>query len=208
MSKQNQENRNSISFSEKEMNRYNRHFILQNFGIEAQQKLKNTRLLVIGCGGLGNPLLLYLCAAGVGTIGIIDFDVVDESNLQRQVLFTIEDIGELKVVAAKKRLEKLNPYVNFEIHTTKLTTKNALELFENYDLVADGTDNFSTRYLVNDACVLLQKPLIYASIFQYEGQVSVFNYTDKNGITCQTTETSSLLHQKMDKSPIVLKVVF
>jgi adenylyltransferase/sulfurtransferase len=127
--------------------------------------------------------LLYLTAAGVGTIGILDFDVVDETNLQRQVLFTIEDVGTSKARAAKRRLEKLNPYINFNVHETRLTSDNALEIIKDYDLVADGTDNFPTRYLVNDACVLLGKPNVYASIFRFEGQVSVFNYTNKEGIT-------------------------
>ncbi|HEY4334267.1 MAG TPA: ThiF family adenylyltransferase, partial [Puia sp.] len=134
-----------------------------------------------GSGGLGSPVLLYLAAAGVGTIGIVDFDVVDDSNLQRQVLFGVDEIGKPKVEAAKRRLEALNPYIQLKIYNTHLNSQNALEIFKDYDVIADGTDNFPTRYLVNDAAVLLGKPNIYASIFQFEGQVSVFNYRDKQG---------------------------
>jgi adenylyltransferase/sulfurtransferase len=174
---------NTISFNKQELERYSRHLIIPEFNIDGQRKLKASKVLVVGTGGLGNPLLLYLTAAGVGTIGILDFDVVDETNLQRQVLFTIEDVGTSKARAAKRRLEKLNPYINFNVHETRLTSDNALEIIKDYDLVADGTDNFPTRYLVNDACVLLGKPNVYASIFRFEGQVSVFNYTYKEGIT-------------------------
>jgi molybdopterin/thiamine biosynthesis adenylyltransferase/rhodanese-related sulfurtransferase len=171
----------SIHFSKEELERYNRHIIIPDFGIEAQQKLKAAKVLVIGSGGLGSPLLLYLAAAGVGTIGIVDFDTVDQSNLQRQVLFGISEVGKPKVEAAKARLESLNPYIQINTYNTQLTSKNALELIHQYDVVADGTDNFPTRYLVNDASVIAGKPNVYASIFQFEGQVSVFNYTDKNG---------------------------
>jgi molybdopterin/thiamine biosynthesis adenylyltransferase/rhodanese-related sulfurtransferase/molybdopterin converting factor small subunit len=172
-----------ISFSKEELARYNRHIIIPDFGLDAQKKLKASKVLVVGSGGLGSPVLLYLAAAGVGTIGIVDFDVVDDSNLQRQVLFGVENIGQLKVDAAKKRLEQLNPYINIVTYNTQLTSKNALEIISQYDVVADGTDNFPTRYLVNDASVIAGIPNVYASIFQFEGQVSVFNYTDKNGVT-------------------------
>ncbi|HTQ66244.1 MAG TPA: molybdopterin-synthase adenylyltransferase MoeB [Puia sp.] len=173
----------NINFSKEELARYNRHIIIPEFGLEAQQKLKASKVLVIGSGGLGSPVLLYLAAAGVGTIGIVDFDVVDDSNLQRQVLFGINEIGKPKVEAAKRRLESLNPHVKFNIYNTHLNSQNALDIIKDYDVIADGTDNFPTRYLVNDASVLLNKPNVYASIFQFEGQVSVFNYTDKNGET-------------------------
>lgn len=173
----------TITFNKKELERYSRHLIIPEFNIEGQRKLKKAKVLVVGAGGLGSPLLLYLTAAGVGTIGILDFDLVDETNLQRQVLFTTEDVGKSKVQAARKRLEKLNPYVKFITHETRLTSSNALEIIKDYDLVADGTDNFPTRYLVNDACVLLAKPNVYASIFRFEGQVSVFNYTNEKGET-------------------------
>ena len=170
-----------IKFSKEELARYNRHIIIPEFGFEAQQKLKAAKVLVIGCGGLGSPVLLYLAAAGVGNIGIIDFDVVDDSNLHRQVLFGVDDIGKPKVEAAKRRLQSLNPHINIELYNTQLTSQNALDIIKNYDVVADGTDNFPTRYLVNDACLLLDKPNVYASIFQFEGQVSVFNYVNAKG---------------------------
>lgn len=168
-------------FSKEELARYDRHIIIPEFGLEAQKKLKASKVLVVGSGGLGSPLLLYLAAAGVGTIGIVDFDVVDDSNLQRQVLFGINEVGKPKVEAAKQRIQTLNPFINVNVYNTQLTSKNALSIIENYDLVADGTDNFPTRYLVNDACVLLGKTNVYASIFQFEGQVSVFNYKSKEG---------------------------
>src|SRR5258708_2903356 len=168
-------------FSKEELARYNRHIIIPGFGMEAQQKLKAAKVLVIGSGGLGSPVLLYLAAAGVGTIGIVDFDVVDDSNLQRQVLFGVDEIGKPKVEAAKRRLAALNPYIQLNIYNTHLNSQNALDITRDYDVIADGTDNFPTRYLVNDAAVLLGKPNVYASIFQFEGQVSVFNYRDKQG---------------------------
>ena len=170
-----------INFTKEELARYNRHIIIPEFGIEAQKKLKAAKVLVIGSGGLGSPLLLYLAAAGVGTLGIVDLDVVDDSNLQRQVLFGVQDIGTPKVEAAKIRLKQLNPHIKIKTYNTQFTSKNALEIIKDYDVVADGTDNFPTRYLVNDASVLAKIPNVYASIFQFEGQVSVFNYTDKNG---------------------------
>ncbi|HZG23121.1 MAG TPA: molybdopterin-synthase adenylyltransferase MoeB, partial [Chitinophagaceae bacterium] len=168
-------------FSAAELARYNRHIIIPEFGLEAQEKLRDSKVLVVGSGGLGSPVLLYLAAAGVGTIGIVDFDVVDDSNLQRQVLFGVTEIGKPKVEAARRRLEELNPYIKLNIYNTQLTSENALDIIKQYDVVADGTDNFPTRYLVNDACVLLNKPNIYASIYQFEGQVSVFNYRNKEG---------------------------
>ena len=170
-----------INFTKEELARYNRHIIIPDFGLEAQKKLKAAKVLVIGSGGLGSPLLLYLAAAGVGTLGIVDLDVVDDSNLQRQVLFGVQDIGTPKVEAAKIRLKQLNPHIKIKTYNTQFTSKNALEIIRDYDVVADGTDNFPTRYLVNDASVLAGIPNVYASIFQFEGQVSVFNYTDKNG---------------------------
>ncbi|WP_420581429.1 molybdopterin-synthase adenylyltransferase MoeB [Reichenbachiella sp.] len=170
-----------VNFSKEELERYSRHLIIPEFNIEGQRKLKEAKVLVVGTGGLGSPLLLYLTAAGVGNIGILDFDVVDDSNLQRQVLFTVEDVGKPKSEAAKARLEKLNPHVNFTVHNTMLTSENALDIVKDYDVVADGTDNFPTRYLVNDACVILDKVNVYASIFRFEGQVSVFNYKSSDG---------------------------
>lgn len=169
------------TFSKEELARYSRHLILPEFNIEGQRKLKEAKVLVVGTGGLGAPLLQYLTAAGVGSIGVVDFDTVDASNLQRQVLFETADIGKSKVEAAIARLGAQNPNVRFISHDLRLTSENALELIAKYDLVADGTDNFPTRYLVNDACVLLGKPNVYASIFRFEGQASVFNLQEKDG---------------------------
>ena len=168
-------------FTKEELARYDRHIIIPGFGMEAQLKLKAAKVLVIGSGGLGSPVLLYLAAAGVGTLGIVDFDVVDDSNLQRQVLFGVDEVGKPKVEAAKRRLEALNPYIRIQLHNTHINSQNALDIIKDYDVIADGTDNFPTRYLVNDASVLLGKPNVYASIFQFEGQVSVFNYRDSQG---------------------------
>lgn len=173
-----------MGFSDEERERYSRHLILENFGEEAQQKLKAARVLVIGAGGLGCPALLYLTAAGVGCIGIVDDDAVSLSNLQRQVLYTIEDLGQNKAVAAKKRLSSLNPHVHFNTTQLRITAENALDLIKDYDVVIDGTDNFSTRYLLNDACVILKKPLVYGAIFKFEGQVSVFNLDDGPTYRC------------------------
>ncbi len=170
-----------IQFSKEELTRYNRHIIIPEFGLAAQQKLKAARVLVIGSGGLGSPLLLYLAAAGVGTLGLVDYDHVEDSNLHRQVLFGVDAIGLSKVDAAKERLLNLNPHININVYETQLTAKNALTLLKDYDVIADGTDNFPTRYLINDACVILGKTNVYASIFQFEGQVTVFNYLNSQG---------------------------
>ena len=168
-------------FSKEELERYSRHIIIPEFNIEGQRKLKEAKVLVIGAGGLGSSLLLYLAAAGVGTLGIVDFDVVDESNLQRQVLFGVQDVDSPKVEAAKKRLKSLNPHITINTYDTVFSSSNALDLIKDYDIVADGTDNFPARYLVNDACVLLGKVNVYASIFRFEGQLSVFNKLLKDG---------------------------
>jgi sulfur-carrier protein adenylyltransferase/sulfurtransferase len=158
-----------------EIARYSRHLILPEVGMEGQQKLKAAKVLCVGTGGLGAPLGLYLAAAGVGTLGLIDFDVVDASNLQRQIIHSTETVGMLKVDSAEKMLKGLNPNLNVVKHNTMLTSANALEIFKDYDVIADGTDNFQTRYLVNDACVLSgNKPNAYASIFRFEGQASIF----------------------------------
>ncbi|HEX7016801.1 MAG TPA: molybdopterin-synthase adenylyltransferase MoeB [Cyclobacteriaceae bacterium] len=169
--------------SKEELARYSRHIAMEGFGLEAQQKLKAARVLVVGAGGLGSPALLYLAAAGVGTIGVVEFDRVDDSNLQRQVLYSVGDVGKSKAEVAKQQLLALNPHIKVEVHETRLTSENALSIIAPYDVVADGTDNFATRYLVNDACVMLGKPNVYASIFRFEGQVSVFNYRDAEGKT-------------------------
>ncbi|CAN5353107.1 adenylyltransferase/sulfurtransferase MoeZ [soil metagenome] len=170
-----------MSFSKQELERYSRHIIIPEFGIEGQRKLKEAKVLVVGTGGLGSPVLLYLAAAGVGTIGIVDFDKVDDSNLQRQVLFGVGDVGRPKVDAAADRLRALNPYINIVTYNVQLHSSNALEIFKDYDLVADGTDNFPNRYLVNDAAVILGKTNVYASIFRFDGQVTVFNYKYADG---------------------------
>ncbi|MGB4847484.1 MAG: molybdopterin-synthase adenylyltransferase MoeB, partial [Saprospiraceae bacterium] len=170
-----------ITFNKEELERYSRHIIIPEFNIEGQRKLKRARVLVVGTGGLGAPLLLYLTAAGIGTIGIVDFDIVEKSNLQRQVLFTTSDVGRPKVEAARDRLAALNPFVNFELFNTRLDRTNALEIISTFDIVADGTDNFPTRYLVNDACVFAGKINVFASIFRFEGQASVFNFLYPDG---------------------------
>ncbi|GIV35922.1 MAG: molybdenum cofactor biosynthesis protein MoeB [Cyclobacteriaceae bacterium] len=164
-----------MKLTEKELQRYSRHLVLKEFGREAQEKLRQASVLVVGAGGLGCPLLLYLTAAGTGKIGIADFDTVQESNLQRQVLFTTEDLGRNKAEAAAKRLLLLNPHVSFQVYPFRLAPANIAEVIAPYDVVVDGSDNFATRYLVNDACVVYEKPLVYGSILQYEGQLAVFN---------------------------------
>ena len=161
--------------SQSELIRYSRHLVLDEFGLENQLKLKQSRVLVIGAGGLGSPALLYLAAAGIGKIGIVDFDNVDMTNLQRQVIFTSEDVGKNKADAAADRLKGLNPLIEIKSYPLKITSANALDLLKDYDVVLDGSDNFPTRYLINDACVLLRKPLVHGSILKFEGQVSVFN---------------------------------
>jgi len=161
-----------------ELSRYSRHLILPEVGINGQKKLKAAKVLVVGAGGLGSPVSLYLTAAGVGNIGLVDFDIVDESNLQRQVLFGVDQVGKSKVKSAQERLESLNPNTNFILHEEPLNSHNALDIIKDYDMVVDGTDNFPTRYLVNDACVLLGKPNVYGSIYRFDGQVSVFNHED------------------------------
>jgi adenylyltransferase/sulfurtransferase len=167
-----------------EISRYSRHLILPEVGMEGQQKLKAARVLCVGTGGLGAPLALYLAAAGVGTIGLVDFDTVDSSNLQRQIIHSTATVGKLKVDSAEIMLKGLNPHLNVVKHNTMLTSANALEIFREYDIIADGTDNFQTRYLVNDACVLLGKPNAYGSIFRFEGQASVFATEDAPCYRC------------------------
>lgn len=168
--------------SREEVNRYSRHLLIPNVGMEGQRRIKNAKVLVIGAGGLGSPTLLYLAAAGVGTLGIIDFDRVDESNLQRQIIHTVDSIGELKVESAKRAIHQLNPHIKVETYTDRLEPDMAVELFSRYDLILDGTDNFATRYLVNDACMLADKPYVWGSIFRFEGQVSVFWENAPGGI--------------------------
>ncbi len=167
------------ALSNEEVLRYSRHLILPDVGMDGQRKLKASRVLLVGAGGLGSPLGLYLAAAGVGTLGLVDFDVVDESNLQRQIIHGTKDIGRPKLESARDRIRDVNPHVHVEPYQTRLTSVNALEIIADYELVIDGTDNFATRYLTNDACVLLGKRNVYGSIFRFEGQASVF--ADENG---------------------------
>src|SRR6202034_1644468 len=160
--------------SNDEIARYSRHLILPEVGMEGQQKLKAATVLCVGTGGLGSPLALYLAAAGVGTLGLVDFDVVDSSHLQRQIIHSTKDVGRLKLDSAQEKLKATNPHMNIVKYNTMLLSANAMEIFKDFDIMADGTDNFQTRYLVNDACVLSGKPNVYGSIFRFEGQASVF----------------------------------
>jgi molybdopterin/thiamine biosynthesis adenylyltransferase/rhodanese-related sulfurtransferase len=174
----------TAELSVEEIQRYSRHVIIPDVGMDGQRRLKSARVLVIGAGGLGSPALLYLAAAGVGTIGLVEFDEVDESNLQRQIIHGQSDVGRPKAESARDAISETNPYVRVELHQTRLDSDNALEIFADYDLIVDGTDNFATRYLVNDAAVLLGKPYVWGSIYRFEGQASVFwnehgpNYRD------------------------------
>ncbi|MEH2373718.1 molybdopterin-synthase adenylyltransferase MoeB [Nostoc sp.] len=169
-------NLDEIQLTKDDYERYSRHLILPEVGLEGQKRLKAASVLCIGTGGLGSPLLLYLAAAGIGRIGIVDFDVVDTSNLQRQVIHGTSWVGKPKIESAKNRIHEINPYCQVDLYETRLSSENALEILQPYDIVVDGTDNFPTRYLVNDACVLLNKPNVYGSILRFEGQASVFNY--------------------------------
>ncbi len=165
-----------VTLSKDEILRYSRHLIVPEVGMEGQLKLKQASVLLIGTGGLGAPLALYLTAAGVGRIGLVDFDVVDFTNLQRQVIHFTSDVGRKKLESAANKMREINPFVQIDLHETALTSENALDILKNYDIIVDGTDNFPTRYLVNDACVLLNKPNVYGSIFRFEGQATVFAY--------------------------------
>jgi adenylyltransferase/sulfurtransferase len=174
--------------SPEELLRYSRHLILPNVELRGQRLLKAARVLVVGAGGLGSPVALYLAAAGVGTLGLVDFDVVDVTNLHRQILHGTKDVGRPKLDSARDRIRDTNPHVRVEAHETRLTSANALEILRDYDLVVDGTDNFATRYLTNDACVLLDKPNVYGSIFRFEGQASVFSTADGPCYRCLIPE--------------------
>jgi sulfur-carrier protein adenylyltransferase/sulfurtransferase len=171
-------NLEEIELSKEEYQRYSRHIILPEVGLEGQKRLKAASVLCIGTGGLGSPLLLYLAAAGIGRIGIVDFDIVDSSNLQRQVIHGTSWVGKPKIQSAKTRILEINPYCQVDLYETRLTSENALDILKPYDVVIDGTDNFPTRYLTNDACVLLGKPNVYGSILRFDGQATVFNYQD------------------------------
>ncbi|HWO59406.1 MAG TPA: adenylyltransferase/sulfurtransferase MoeZ [Umezawaea sp.] len=164
----------AAELTKEEVARYSRHLIIPDVGVDGQKRLKNAKVLVVGAGGLGSPALLYLAAAGVGTLGVVDFDIVDESNLQRQVIHGQSDVGKPKAESARDSVAEINPFVKVNLHQVHLNSENALDIFRDYDLILDGTDNFATRYLVNDAAVLLGKPYVWGSIFRFEGQVSVF----------------------------------
>jgi sulfur-carrier protein adenylyltransferase/sulfurtransferase len=164
----------AAELTKEEVQRYSRHLIIPDVGMDGQKRLKNAKVLVVGAGGLGSPALLYLAAAGVGTLGVIDFDTVDESNLQRQIIHGQSDVGRPKAESARDSIAEINPFVKVNLHQVHLSSENALDIFRDYDLIVDGTDNFATRYLVNDAAVLLGKPYVWGSIFRFEGQVSVF----------------------------------
>ncbi|WP_298754743.1 HesA/MoeB/ThiF family protein [uncultured Psychroserpens sp.] len=166
------------------MSRYSRHIILEDIGIDGQNKLNQAKVLVIGAGGLGCPVLQYLAAVGIGHIGIVDFDIVEESNLQRQILYGTSNLGQQKAIAAKQRLSDLNNTITVDAFTEALTPQNALHYFSNYDIIVDGTDNFKTRYLINDAAILTNKPIVYGAIYKFEGQVSVFNYNNGPSYRC------------------------
>ena len=184
----------SDKLSDKELRRYQRQIILPEIGEQGQTKLKQSRVLVIGVGGLGTPILQYMSAGGVGHIGIVDYELVAESNLQRQILFGSNDLGKLKAIIARERLSVLNPDIDFEIYNLKITTDNILKIIGDYDLVFDATDNFPTRYLINDACVISNKTWVHGAIYAFEGQVSVFNYREGPTLRClypeQPTEGS------------------
>ena len=173
-----------MELTAEEKYRYSQHLLLEEVGLEGQEKLKKAKVLVVGAGGLGCPILLYLAAAGVGTIGVIDFDTIEASNLQRQILFSTDDLGRSKAKVAKEKLNANNPFIEVISYNEQLTNENALDLFSKFDIIVDGTDNFYTRYLVNDACLIANKPLVYGAIHKFEGHVSVFNYQEGPTYRC------------------------
>jgi len=168
-------NSSNVDLSHEEIQRYSRHLLLPEVGLEGQKKLKAASVLIIGAGGLGSPIAMYLAAAGIGCIGLVDMDIVEVSNLQRQIIHGTENVGELKIESAKRTIARINPFVNVKVYQEKFTAENAMDIAREYDIIIDGTDNFPTRYLVNDVCVLLGKPTVYGSIFRFEGQASVFS---------------------------------
>jgi molybdopterin/thiamine biosynthesis adenylyltransferase len=177
--------------SPREIRRYNKQIMIPEIGLKGQEKLKNARVLVVGAGGLGCPVLLYLTVAGIGKISVVEFDMVDETNLQRQVLYGSSDVGKLKSIIAKSRLEHLNSLVELEIINLRLDSSNALNILKDYDVVVDATDNLDTRYIINDACVILDKPMVHGSIYKFEGIVSVFNYNGGPTYRCYNPQTKN-----------------
>jgi adenylyltransferase/sulfurtransferase len=179
---------NSI-LSPRELRRYNKQIMIPEIGVRGQEKLKQAKVIVIGAGGLGCPVLQYLTTAGVGTVGIAEFDLVDESNLQRQLLYGSADVGKLKSIIAKDHLGHLNPFVNLEIFNLRIDTSNSIGILQNYDVIVDATDNLNARYVINDACVTLNKPMVHGAIYKYEGAISVFNYQGRATYRCFNPET-------------------
>jgi adenylyltransferase/sulfurtransferase len=177
--------------SPREIRRYSKQIMIPEIGARGQEKLKQSKVIVIGAGGLGCPVLQYLTTAGVGTIGIAEFDLIDESNLQRQLLYGSADVGKLKSIIAKDRLEHLNPLVNLNIFNLRVDSSNALRILQNYDVIVDSTDNLSSRYIINDACVILNKPMVHGAIYKYEGAISVFNYLGGATYRCYNPETKT-----------------
>jgi adenylyltransferase/sulfurtransferase len=190
--------------SPRELRRYNKQIMIPDIGIKGQEKLKRAKVLVIGAGGLGCPLLQYLVAAGVGNIGIAEYDVVDESNLQRQVLYGSGDLGKLKSIIAKNGLEHLNPLIEIEIFNLKCDRSNSMRIFKNYDIIVDATDNYEARYIINDACVILGKPMVHGSIYKYEGIVSVFNYKGGATYRCYNPEHEESLYKNPEPPAVGL----
>ncbi|MGD0583074.1 MAG: HesA/MoeB/ThiF family protein [Bacteroidales bacterium] len=187
----------SLHLSQREIRRYGKQIMLPEVGLEGQEKLKKASVLVVGAGGLGSPVLQYLAAAGTGKIGIIEFDKVDETNLQRQVLYGSHDVGKLKSIIVRERLEHLNSLVKLEIINLRLDSSNSLRIIKDYDVIIDATDNYETRYIINDSCIILDKPMVYGAIYKYEGQISVFNY--KGGPTYRCFNPDD--HGKILKNP-------
>ncbi len=177
--------------SPREIRRYNKQIMIPEIGLKGQEKLKNARVLIVGAGGLGCPVLLYLTVAGIGKISVVEFDMVDETNLQRQVLYGSSDVGKLKSIIAKNRLEHLNSLVELEIINLRLDSSNALDILKDYDVVVDATDNLDTRYIINDACVILDKPMVHGSIYKFEGIVAVFNYKGGPTYRCYNPQTKN-----------------
>lgn len=190
------------TLSPREIRRYTKQIMIPEIGSKGQEKLKKARVLVVGAGGLGCPVLLYLTAAGVGKIGIVEFDLVDETNLQRQVLYGSTDIGKLKSITAKNRLEHHNPLVEFEIFNLRLDASNSLSIFKKFDVIVDATDNLETRYIINDSCVILNKPMVHGSIYKYEGLISVFNF--EGGVTYRCYNPSGMNKEFKNPQPALV----
>ncbi len=195
---------NSEILSQREIRRYSRQIMIPEIGIKGQEKLKQAKVIVVGAGGLGCPVLQYLTVAGVGKIAIAEFDMVDETNLQRQVLYGSTDVGKLKSIIAKSRLEHLNSYLEFEIFNLRLDSSNSLEILKNFDVIIDATDNIKTRYILNDSCIILDKPMVHGSIYKYEGVISVFNYKEGPTYRCYNPQESGKEYKNPEPSQVGL----